>query len=357
MAEENIKEDILKKEVKYDGEGYTRQGLEGMLTDYQGRHQVNLKKFGELSKAYDRLSTEMTADIAENKSALEYLGNIVTLDEVGTNVKGLLAKIPVIREIAPSRDLKELLNEKIEIAQKRVQEVGNYIDTLQNDIKNLQEDIVRLNKKMVVAAQNEERAAKYVLELESYREQLEAQLKAIEDQKSLEAREMSAKISDVKRAIWEHGAKLRLYANAGERLSAIINMNNNFLEIMTNLHGNMQTLYDAGNEVLNELHGNLAGLSSISAAGELSVEMHKSMQSLKQSVNRLAVLASETSLYLTQNIDRLTSEMKIYDKQTEDLVAQNLAAEREIKEERINETIELAKKEYGQFETARTDES
>ncbi|OIO11107.1 MAG: hypothetical protein AUJ52_02650 [Elusimicrobia bacterium CG1_02_63_36] len=356
MAEENAKSDILSKEIKYDGEGYTRQGLESMLTDNQSRHEVNLKKFGELSKAYDKLSTEMTADIAENKSALEYLGNIMTLDEIGTNIKGLLAKIPLIRDIAPSRDLKELLNEKIEIAQKRVQEVGNYIDTLQNDIKNLQEDIVRLNKKMVVAAQNEERAAKYVLELESFREKLEAQLQGLADPKSLEGRELSAKISDVKRAIWEHGAKLRLYANAEDRLMAIINMNNNFLEIMTNLHGNMQTLYDAGNEVLNELHGNLAGLSSISAAGELSVEMHKSMQSLKQSVNRLAVLASETSLYLTQNIDRLTSEMKIYDKQTEDLVAQNLAAEREIKEERINETIEMAKKEYGQFETARTDE-
>lgn len=356
MAEEKAKEDILSKEIKYDGEGYTRQGLETMLTDYQGRHEVNLKKFGELSKAYDKLSTEMTADIAENKSALEYLGNIMTLDEVGTNIKGLLAKIPLIREIAPSRDLKELLNEKIEIAQKRVQEVGNYIDTLQNDIKNLQEDIIRLNKKMVVAAQNEERAAKYVLELEAFRSQLEAQLQGLSDPKSLEARELSAKISDVKRAIWEHGAKLRLYANAEDRLMAIINMNNNFLEIMTNLHGNMQTLYDAGNEVLNELHGNLAGLSSISAAGELSVEMHKSMQSLKQSVNRLAVLASETSLYLTQNIDRLTSEMKIYDKQTEELVSQNLAAEREIKEERINETIEMAKKEYGNFEAARTDE-
>ncbi|MFH1723506.1 MAG: hypothetical protein ABII00_02675 [Elusimicrobiota bacterium] len=348
-------EDILKKQIAYDGEGYSRQSLETMLTDYQSKHQINLKKFDELSKAYSRLSTEMTQDLAEQKSALDYLGNIVTLDQVGTNIKGLLHKIPIIRAIAPSRDLKELLGEKVELAQKRVQEVGNYIDTLQNDIKNLQEDIVRLNKKMVVAAQNEERAAKYVLELESFRMQLEEQLKALADQKSLEAREISAKISDFKKAIWEHGARLRLYSNAEDRLAAIINMNNNFLEIMSNLHGNMGSLYEAGNEVLNELHGNLAGLASMAKAGELSIEMHKSMQSLKDSVNRLAVLASETSLYLTQNVDRLTQEMNVYDKATEDLVANNLAAEREIKEQRINETIDLARKEYGAFEAARKD--
>jgi phage-related protein len=350
----NADENVLSKKVVYDGEGYTRQGIENMLTDYQSKHQLNLKKFDDLSSAYDNLSSEMTKDIAEQKSAMEYLGNIVTLDNVSTNVKGLLAKIPILREITPTRDLKELLGEKVEVAQTRVQEVGNYLDTLQNDVKNLQEDIQRLNKKMVVAAENEERAAAYVLELEAFRTKLEGQLKNM-DPKGTEARQLQSKISDVKRAIWEHGAKLRLYANAEERLSSIVNMNNNFLEIMTNLHGNMTTLYEAGNEVLNELHGNLAGLASMSKAGELSVEMHESMQSLKKSVNRLAVLASETSLYLTQNVDRMTSEMKIYDTATEEMVASNLAAEREIKEERINETIELAKKEYGQFEDARKD--
>jgi len=194
-----------------------------------------------------------------------------------------------------------------------------------------------------------------VLELEAYREQMEEQLKGMGDQKGVEARNLSAKISEVKGLIWEHGGKLRLYSNAEDRLAAIVNMNNNFLEIMTNLHANMTSLYEAGNEVLNELHGNLAGLASISKAGELSVEMHKSMDSLKKSVNRLAVMASETSLYLTQNVDRLTAEMKVYDKATEEMVASNIAAEREIQEQRINETIALAKKEYGHFEDARKD--
>jgi DNA repair exonuclease SbcCD ATPase subunit len=347
------KPDVLKKEIVYDGEGYTRQSIERMLVDYQRKHTVDLEKFGDLSKAYDRLSQEMTRDVSDQKSAIEYLSNIATFDEVGTNIKGLLHKIPIIRDLAPSRDLKELLSEKIEIAQRRVQEIGNYLDTLQSDIKNLQDEIVRLNKKMIVAAQNEEKAAAYVLELEAELKKLQEMLKAIPGQMTAETRALQAKVSDVRRLIYEHGARLRLYSNAEDRIAAIINMSNNFLEIMTNLNTSMTSLYEAGNEVLNELHGNLAGLASISKAGELSVEMHKSMESLKKSVNRLAVLASETSLYLTQNIDRLTAGMKVYDKETETLVASNLAAAREIKEQRIDETVALAKKEYGHFESAR----
>lgn len=344
--------DILTRQVTYDGEGYSREGLEKMLTDYQQKHSLDLKKFDNLSESYTRLSKDMTQEIADQKSAMEYLGNIVTFNQIGTNIKGLLAKLPLIKDLTPSRDLKEMLGEKVEIAQRRVNEINNYLDVLQSDIKNLQDDIQRLNKKMVAAAHNEEKAARYVLELEAHRKDLEAKQAGF-DPKSTEAREMSARISDVKRLIWEHGAKLRLYANAEDRIQAIVNMNNNFLEIMTNLNGNMQTLYEAGSEVLNELHGNLAGLASLSKAGELSVEMHRSMESLKKSVNKLATLASETSLYLTQNVERLTSEMKIYDTETEQLVKSNLAAEREIKEQRINETIELAKKEYAQIESSR----
>ena len=129
-------------------------------------------------------------------------------------------------------------------------------------------------------------------------------------------------------------------------------MNNNFYEILTNLHANMQSLYDTGNEVLNELQGNLAGLATAAKAADLTMEMQEAMESLKTSVNKVAVLASETSLYLTQNVDRLTSEMKVYDQETQALVESNLQAEREIKEQRIDETIALARTEHENYEKA-----
>ena len=141
-------------------------------------------------------------------------------------------------------------------------------------------------------------------------------------------------------------------AHAQDRLAAIAAMNHNFLAILTNLHTNMQSLFDAGQEVLDELRANLSGLATAAQASEISMDMQKAMESLKKSVNRVAILASDTSLYLTQNVERLMSEMKMYDEATVSLVESNLAAEREIQEQRIDETIALAEKEHGLMQEA-----
>lgn len=344
---------LLQQDVVYDGEGYSRDGLQKMLSDYQVQHKQNLTSLAELSKAHDDLAAEMTADLVESKSAWEHLKNIATFNKMGSNFRGLLEKIPLIREAVPDREINDLLEEKIEVAQRRVQEIANYLDTMQTQVGALQTDITRLNKKMVVAAVNEEKAARFVLDLEIALKQVEAAIEAHGEDTTAEVRELQAKRDQIKQMIWREGSKLRLYSNAEDRIASIINMNNNFYEILTNLHGNMQTLYETGNEVLNELQGNLAGLATAAKAADLTMEMQEAMQSLKESVNKVAVLASETSVYLTQNVDRLTSEMKIYDQETQRLVESNLQAEREMKELRINETIELARTEYGHFETAR----
>jgi len=345
---------LLKNEPVYDGEGYTRENLQQMVDEYQTKHKQNLSTLAELSKAHDDLASEMTKDLVEQKSAWEYLKNIFSFQKVGSNMKGLLEKIPLIRDAVPDRSIQELLEEKIEVAQRRVQEVANYLDTMQNQIGALQQDITRLNKKMVVAANNEEKAARFVLDLEAALVQLDAEIEKAGDGKTAAVRELQAKRDSLKQIIWREGAKLRLYSNAEDRLASIIKMNNNFYEILTNLNANMQTLYDTGNEVLNELQGNLGGLATAAKASELTLEMQQAMESLKESVNKVAVLASETSLYLTQNVERMTAEMKIYDQETERLVESNLQAEREIKEQRINDTIALARTEYGHFEKART---
>lgn len=356
MSESASKVDVdslLSQEVVYDGEGYSRDGLQSMLEQYQTKHKENLSSLAELSRAHDDLAAEMTADLVEQKSAWEHLGNIVKLNKVGSNFKGLLEKIPLLREAIPDRSIQELLEEKIEVAQRRVQEIANYLDAMHAQISALQIDITRLNKKMVVAAVNEEKAARFVLDLQRALEPLEAEIEAAGGDKSAAIRELETKRDQLKQLIWREGAKLRLYSNAEDRISSIVKMNNNFMEILTNLHANMQSLYETGNEVLNELQGNLAGLATAAQASELTMEMQEAMESLKTSVNKVAVLASETSLYLSQNVDRLTSEMKIYDEETQALVESNLAAEREIKEQRIDDTIELARLEYGHFQEAK----
>jgi chromosome segregation ATPase len=264
---------------------------------------------------------------------------------ISANMRLILERIPVLRDRLPDRPLSELLQQKIHVTEARIREVGGFLDRMESEVENVRQDIVRLNKKLIVAAQNEERAAEYLLQLRQVKEQAEAELAAMGTETTAAHREKEAEIDEIKRLIWAHGGKLRLYSNAEERIASIVKMNNNFMELLTNLHTNMQSLYDAGQEVLDELRGNLSSLTTATEASELTLEMQKSMESLKVSVNRVARLASDTSLYLTQNVDRMTSQMKIYDEETEKLVSSNLEAERNIKEGKIDEVLKMAEKE------------
>lgn len=342
---------VLSKDIVYSGEDYNRDNLEAMVKDYADKHEERIGELEELKRTHDTISREMTDELAEQKTVWDCVKDMASGEQgaVTANMRLLLERIPLLKERLPDRPLSELLQQKIHVTETRIREVGGFLDRMESEVENVRQDIVRLNKKMIVAAQNEEKAAEYVLQLRQIKEQAEAELAELGDTKTAAHREKEAEIDEIKRAIWQHGGKLRLYSNAEDRIASIVKMNNNFMELLTNLHTNMQSLYDAGQEVLDELRGNLSSLSTATEASELTLEMQKSMESLKVSVNRVARLASDTSLYLTQNVDRMTSQMKIYDEETQALVESNLAEEREHREGAIDEVLKMAEAEMKQL--------
>ncbi len=349
---------LLKKNIAYDGEDYTRDNLESMVKEYADKHETRIGELEDLKNTHDSISREMKDELQEQKTVWDCIRDMSTGEKgaIKANVRLILDRIPVLRDHVPERPLSELLQQKIHVTEARIREVGGFLDRMESEVENVRQDIIRLNKKMIVAATNEERAAEYLLQLRSVKEQAESELAAMGTEITAAHREKEGEIDEIKRLIWSHGGKLRLYSNAEDRIASIVKMNNNFMELLTNLHVNMQSLYDAGQEVLDELRGNLSSLSTATEASELTLEMQKSMESLKVSVNRVARLASDTSLYLTQNVDRMTSQMKIYDDETEALVSSNLAAEREVKEGKIDEVLKLAEKEFKLLKGKREDE-
>ena len=342
-------------QVVYDGEEYTRDSLQGMVTAYQETHSKRIQELEGLKKAHDGLARDMTRDLADSKTAWEYLKEMATVDlgKAGSSLRGLLEKIPILSDRLPDRPLSELLQDKVHVAEMRTREIGLFLDRMESEVAAVRDDIVRLNKKMVVAAHNEEKAAAHILELQAEKTRLEAELAALPEEAGLERRTRQAGIDEVKQQIWEHGAKLRLYSSAEDRIASIVAMNNNFLEMLTNLHANMQNLHDAGTEVLDDLRGNLSTLATATEASELTLDMQSAMSSLKDSVNKVATLASNTSLYLSQNVERLTTELKMYDDATQALIQSNLEQERELRDRRIDDTLRLAEKEYGLLKAAR----
>lgn len=346
-------QNLLSREIVYDGDDFTREKIQEMVNDYQEKNKQDLTELESLRKVHDEIATEMNQDLIESRSAWDLMKGMMSPKKFSSSFKGLLEKIPVINKMVADRPITELLQEKIAVADRRTKEMEKFLDRIESEVQNLREDITRLNKKMIIAAQNEEKAAKYILDLKDVKTATEAEMEAIEDKKSFEYREKGAYLDEIKKKIWEHGGRLRIYSNAEDRIASIVKMNNNFLEILSNLHTNMTILYEAGSEVLDDLRGNLSGLATVTEASDISLKMQESMESLKESVNKVASLASKTSLYLTQNVERMTSEMKVYDEETTKLIEDNLAAEREIQEQRVDETVELAKKEYGLLEEAR----
>lgn len=344
-----------KTPIVYDGEEYSRESLQQLVTQYQDKHGNDLHELELLRKTHDEIAKEMNKDLTEQKTAWEYMRSMISLDpsKVSSNFRGLLEKIPVLNDYVADRPLNELLRDKIHVAEMRTAQVGQFLDQIEMRVDALRGDITRLNKKMVVAAHNEEKAAALVLDLRGRLQVLEAELAAMPSEQGAARREKQAAVDEVKREIWEHGARLRLFSNAEDRIASIVAMNNNFLEMLVNLHANMTTLHDSGQEILDELRGNLSGLATAAQASELTLDMQKSLDSLRVSVNKVATLASQTSLFLTQNVERLTAQMKIYDDATHALVESNLAAEREIQERRVDETLELAQKEYALLQKAR----
>ncbi|NDD31592.1 MAG: hypothetical protein EB084_25355 [Proteobacteria bacterium] len=344
-----------RSKVVYDGEEYSRESLQGLVKQYQDKHGNDLQELEQLRKTHDDIAREMNKDLTEQKTAWEYMRSMISLDpsQVSTNFRGLLEKIPVLNDYVADRPISELLRDKIHVAELRTAQVGQFLDQIEMRINGLRDDVTRLNKKMVVAAHNEEKAAALLLDLRNQMRGLEDELAGIPAEQGAARREKQAAIDELKREIWEHGAQLRLYSNAEDRIASIVSMNNNFLEMLMNLHANMTTLHDSGQEILDELRGNLSGLATATQASELTLDMQTSLASLRTSVNKVASLASQTSLFLTQNVERLTSQMKVYDDATKALVESNLAAEREIMEKRIDETLELAQKEYTLLHQAR----
>lgn len=344
MADET-KMAILQRQVVYDADDYSsRDSLQTALKPELDRHQERIGELETLKKTQDTIAKEMSEDLIQQKPIWECLKEAASGDRAkfGMAMRGLLERIPVLRKTVAERPLSELLQEKIQITETRVREVGSFLDRMESEVENVRQDISRLNKKMLLASQNKEKAAQYILQLKEIESQLSAEVDAMVEN-NLAKREKQTELDEVRRLVSEHGGKLRLYANADERIHSIVKMNNNFLELLNNLHNNMQNMYDSGQEVLDELRGNLASLSTATEASEITMDMQKAMSSLKTSVNKVASLASQTSLYLTQNVEKMTSEMRIYDDTTQQLVEQNLATERAIQDKRLEETLTMAR--------------
>lgn len=340
-------EELKNKKVEYDGAKYSREAVGSMVTEYRTSHQDHVKDLRALKEEHSKLAKQMNEEIEEQRSLMDEFRTMVS-GKKGAGArgfKGVLAKIPLLGRPFRKRPLKDLLEAKVDIADMRCRESASYLERVEQTMADLRADLEALHQKQVDAARNKDEFVELVLSLKAAREELEKELEGIDDHNSEAYRERELAKAEVERLIWENGQKMRLFDNAQERIETVIKMNNNFLEISGNLHSNMTIIYEAAQTVLDELRQHVSSLATLAEAGELSLNMTESMESLKESMSKVATIASETSLYLTKNMESIVDGMRIYDQNTEEVVERNLAEEREAKREQLERILAKAEEE------------
>ncbi|MBU1219367.1 hypothetical protein KKF34_00185 [Myxococcota bacterium] len=347
--------ELERKNTEYDGRKYTRDSVNGMVSTYRERHTNHVNDLKTLKAEHEKLADEMNEDLAKQRTLMDEIKTMTSGKKGGVSrgFRGVMAKIPLLGRPFRHKPLGDLLEERVEAADKRSREVEAYLVRVEEAMKNLRDDQEVLRSKQLEAAKHKKETLALIDELELNLRETETKLSSIEDQNSEEYRELALQKGKIETLIWENGQRLRLYDNAQGRLESIIRMNNNFLEISVNLHSNMTIIKETAEMVLDELRQHVSAIATLAQAGELTLELTQSMESLKDNMSRVSQLASETSLFLTKNVENITDNMRVYDQQTEDLVEANLAAERAERKEQLDRILLKARQERENLEVGK----
>ncbi|MFH2005990.1 MAG: hypothetical protein ABI333_05320 [bacterium] len=348
------KTDVLDKQVAYTGEGISVRSLEGTIGNARERQNG---KVAELSALRER-NIELQKTLGDEVKKLRKLSDYVTRGQLQggfwTNFKEIMSYIPGLRRLSITRrSIEELLRQQYEISSLRVKEAAEFADKLRAAQADLYEEITRLNDKIVEAAQNEETAAEYLLELQALREQLDAELEGIEPGSKV-AREKQMGVDKTRQLLSEHSTQLQLYHTAEERLARLKENTYMLAETIGNLYSDITQYVTAASEKLDLVSGQIQAIGTAADASMVMLEMKRSLDVLTESMNQTTQFVSETQIYFRTNLDKLMKELEVFDETTESVMEKNLETSRMIEEQRIAEALQvaLARRDEGSGEAA-----
>ncbi len=327
-------------EPVYTGTQYSADDVEALRQRYKERHQDSVQSVQKMSGDYGELSSSLTGGMSDAQWDAQ-LKRLADGPTTGDKVRLWLSKVGLASRPRP---VSEVLEEQLESVQEKIHGVARLRESIDGHIGDLEADIRRLNQQVVEAAHNEEAAAKHVLQLSKSLDDKEMELLHwdIEDHQSAAYRVAVAAIDELKSQIRIHGSKARAFGHAENRLESVVRMNRNFLEMLKHTAENMEQLAGASNQVVEEISGNVRALTSLTLATDMALDLMAASKELKAGINKVAEVASNTSLTLTREIDQFVADMTVYDASTVDLVEQNLSEERRLRQTQIDEAIEHA---------------
>lgn len=336
------KTDVLTREVPYSGAGLSVRSLEETISAERQTQDVQV---GELKRLRER-NIELQKALGDEVKKLRKLSDYVSRGEMKgsfwSNVKEILSYIPGLKNLAITRrSVEELLRQQYEISSLRVKEAAEFADRLGVAQQDLYDEIDRLNAKIIEAAKNEEVAADYVLQVQGLKEDLAAQIAALEEETAA-SRELRARLDHTKRVLMEHSTKLQLYHTAEERLARLKSSTEKLVDTIGNLRTDILQYVTAASEKLDLVAGQIRSIGTAADASVVMLEMKKSLDVMTESMNQTTRFVSETQLYFRQNLDTLIKDLEVYDDETRAVLDKNLELSQAIEEERIAEAVKVA---------------
>jgi hypothetical protein len=315
--------ELWEQEAVYSGEGISVRTLEETIRKERTRQNDRL---GELARMRAR-NAEIQQALAAEMGRLRELSDRLNQDRKDT--KGRWRRLlEWFRgrkgQALEHRSVEQLLRDQYEMSALRLKEAAEFVDRLEAAKKDLYDEVERLNGKIVESAQNEERAAALVTRLKTLRDELEGRLARI-DPTSAEGRKYQAELDRVRRGLAEHTTRLRLYSTAEERLAVLKGNTWKLAEVIANLQADIARYVTAASEKLDLIGGQIQAIGAAADASLVLLELKHSLEAMTESVHQTTRFVAETQAYFRENVDRMVSDLDVYDADTERALTETVA--------------------------------
>lgn len=337
---------VLDRQVKYSGEGLSVRSLEEMIDKERTSQNVQVEHLKVLRERNSDIQKTLQDEVQKLRKLSDYVSSGKLKGNFWITMKEILSYIPGLRKLAiTKRSIEELLRQQYEISVKRVKEAADFADRLKAAESDLYDEIQRLNQKIIEAAKNEQLAAGVVLELKAHMTKLEGVVAGHEaDGDGVAVREAQADVDKARRMLAEHSTQLKLYDTAEERLGRLKEATVMLSDTINALRSDISQYVLAASEKLDLVAGQLRAIGTAADASMVILEMKKSLDSMSESMNHTTRFVAETQLYFQNNLDKLLSDLDVYDGETTAVLKRNLELTKQAEHQRIADAVEIAKR-------------
>jgi hypothetical protein len=290
---------LLAQTVAYEGIAVSAVEVEAQVAAARAAHRARLAGLERLSREHDALRVDGVRGLADGASVVDVWSAAWGPGQVGPRLRSLLAQV-FGGPGSPAPDL-ELLEQRVETAQRRVLQIAHLLDGVSADGAQLRHEMSSLAGRIRAAERDAGLAARAILTLQA----------------GYDAAGASGDPSDAADAarlealLWEREAELRAHQRVAQRLSSILVLERHFVGVYERLHASLSRLHAAGVETLDELDHHLSHLAAEAQAADLTRAIAGAMDALRLSVQRVDVAATAGAALLVDNLDRLSDEVDL----------------------------------------------